>query len=204
MKTLDTLVSELRGCGALTTGAVVRAFRAVDRAKFVPPELRSEAYEDAPLDIGSGQTISQPYVVALMLELLGAERGERVLDVGSGSGYTTVLLAHIVGESGRVFGVERIPRLVQFGKENLTSCGVTNASIEKATETVGLPREAPFDRILVSASAPRFPDELMDQLRIGGVIVIPVGSEIWQVKKKMNGTSTTKRYPGFLFVPLVE
>lgn len=175
----------------------------VDRANFVPKDLRGSADIDAPLPIGYGQTNSQPYTVRLMLRWLDPQPGDKVLDVGSGSGWTTALLAYLVGSKGWVYAVERVPELVEFGEENCQRTGVKNARFFTAGDEFGLPKEAPFDRILVSASADELPPELVDQLKIGAKMVIPVQNDILEITKKSAGDLDIKRHPGFAFVPLL-
>ncbi len=203
---MDELVRQLKESGIIVSESIERAFRAVDRKEFVPPEYADEAYDDYPLPIGAGQTISQPSTVAIMLELLGTQPGERVLDVGVGSGWTTALLAHIVGGSGHVVGVERIPELVALGKKNTASCrrALGNIDVRAAGVALGFPVGAPFDRILVSAATETVPDELAAQLAPDGTMVIPVGSDVCKVTKSPSGTLTIKKYSGFAFVPLVR
>ncbi len=179
------------------------AFEAVDRANFVPKELRRSVDIDAPLPIGYGQTNSQPYTVRKMLQWLGAQPGEKVLDVGSGSGWTTALLAYLVGPKGQVYAVERVPELVDFGRENAEGAGVKNARFFTAGDEFGLPEEGPYERILVSASADELPQELVDQLKIGGKMVIPVHNDILEITKKSAGDLDIKKHPGFVFVPLI-
>ncbi len=178
------------------------AFDAIDRRYFVPDDYTVEAYEDYPLPIGYGQTISQPTTVFFMLELLGVMEGDRVLDVGSGSGWTTALLGKLAGKKGVVVGLERIQELVTMGQRNLEKCGITNAMIQKTGDKLGKPGEL-FDRILVSAEADTLPQKLCDQLSCGGVLVVPVNGSIIQVKKDVHAVLVTKKYPGFAFVPLV-
>lgn len=179
-----------------------RAFKKINRADFVTPDYQVEAGEDYPLPIGYGQTISQPFTVAFMLELLEPQKGDRVLDVGSGSGWTTALLAVLVSEKGKVFGVEKIPELVEFGRKNLTKYNFPNAKIIQAGAELGLPSEAPFARILVSAAAEAIPETLLQQLQSPGVMVLPVKNTLIQIKKDTVGKITRKEFPGFAFVPL--
>jgi len=179
------------------------AFKAVDRANFVPKELRGSADIDAPLPIGYGQTNSQPYTVRLMLEWLGVQPGNKVLDVGSGSGWTTALLSHLVGPKGWVCAVEQVPELVEFGQDNCERIGVKNARFFTAGDEFGWPEEAPFDRILVSASADELPQELVDQLSVGGKMVIPVQNDILEITKKTKDDLDIKKHEGFVFVPLL-
>lgn len=179
------------------------AFEAVDRANFVPQKLREAVDIDAPLPIGYGQTNSQPYTVRLMLQWLDPRFGEKILDVGSGSGWTTALLAHLVGPKGKVYAVERVPELVEFGQENCQRAKVKNARFFTAGNEFGLSEEAPFDRILVSASADKLPPELVDQLKIGGKMVIPVQNDILEITKKSAVDLNIKKHEGFAFVPLL-
>ena len=189
--------------GGIVSDIVSKAIKAVDRAAFMPQSARHLAGVDAAVSIGYGQTISQPYTVRLMLEWLNPKPGQKILDVGSGSGWTTALLAHIVGAKGKVFAVERIPELLEFGRENCENIGVKNAEFISAGEDFGLPEEAPFDRILISASADILPEKLIDQLKIGGKMVIPVHEDILEITKKSNDSIDIKTHPGFVFVPLL-
>src|SRR4051812_24312773 len=158
-------------------GRVLDAMRAVPRHLFVPEALRSQAYEDHALAIGEGQTISQPYMVAVMTEALAPGAADRVLEIGTGSGYQTAVLARL---SAQVFSVERHPRLADVARDTLASIGVTNPVICVGDGTEGLPDSAPFDRILVTAGAPAVPAALEAQLAIGGRLVIPVGPPGYQ------------------------
>lgn len=200
--TNESLIASLKDSGAIKTPEVEDAFRAIDRSRFVPPNMKRDAYADAALPIGAGQTISQPTVVAFCLEWLSAQSGDRVLDVGSGSGWTTALLANIVGPSGLVIGVERIPELVAFGSENLSKYSFKNAHIEQAGDKLGRPDAALFDRILVSAAAGEVPNALKQQLKGGGRMVIPVQDAICVVDRIGDGFKTV-RHEGFAFVPLI-
>ena len=192
------------GTKVLKTALTREAFEAVDRADFVPPEYQDEAYEDYPLQIGAGQTISQPSTVAFMLELLEPQVGQKILDVGCGSGWTTALLGHIAGEKGSVLGLERIPELIAFGQKNLARYVFPQARIEQAGAELGKPSEAPFDRILVSAAAEKLPESLIGQLVQGGVLVVPVRDAILKIHKKQSGEIETVRHEGFAFVPLID
>ncbi len=173
----------------------------IDRKDFVLKEYEKEAYEDYPLPIGFNQTISQPSTVYFMLKLLNPQKQEKILDIGSGSGFSTALLAEAVGENGKVFGVEKIPELVSFGRKNLSKYNFNNVVIVEAGEKLGLPDKAPFDKILVSASAKEIPKELIDQLKIGGIMVIPVENNILRIEKTEKEIKIEK-YEGFAFVPL--
>lgn len=169
----------------------------------MPPEVRHMASVDNAIPIGYGQTISQPSTVEMMLEWLDAQPSDRVLDVGSGSGWTTALLSHIVGPKGHIYAVERILELVEFGQDNAKRAGVRNAEFYQAGEEYGLPEYAPYDRMLVSAAADDLPQELIDQLKPGGKLVIPVHNDILEIIKNRQHKIQTTRHPGFVFVPLI-
>ena len=163
---------QLRARG-ISDKAVLQAFMDVPRDRFLPPELAEQAYEDRPVPIGHGQTISQPFVVALMLQELAPGRRHRVLDVGAGSGYQTALLSRLCG---RVLAIERIEELAERAMSVLAELNVTNVTIVTGDGSLGYPSEAPFDRIICGAGAPNVPQAWIDQLADGGRIVAPVGS----------------------------
>jgi protein-L-isoaspartate(D-aspartate) O-methyltransferase len=182
--------------------AVGTAFQAVPRTGFLPRSQRRMAGFDGPLSIGHGQTNSQPRTVEAMLRLLDVRPGQKVLDVGSGSGWTTALLAHLTGSSGQVAGVEIEPELVLFGADNLAATGQPWASIRGAVPGVlGLPEDAPYDRILVSAEPRTLPQQLVDQLADGGRMVIPVSGTMLLVTKDGDRVDVTE-HGGYRFVPL--
>jgi protein-L-isoaspartate(D-aspartate) O-methyltransferase len=198
------LVESMIGRGVLKSERIKEAFLRVDRAYFVPEEFREMIYVDRPLPIGEGQTISQPSTVAFMLELLGVDEGDNVLDIGSGSGWTTALLCYLVGESGKVVGLERVDELVKMGRENLSKMGFAhNCEIQKAKERLGMEGEK-FDKILISASAKSLPRELFDQLEVGGVMVLPIENSIFRFEKRSEDEIATSEYEGFVFVPLIH
>ena len=184
---------------------VAAAMAAQPRARFLPRRARGQAGRDGPVDIGHGQTNSQPRTVAGMLELLDVRPGQHVLDVGSGSAWTTALLAELVGPEGRVLGVERVPELVESGRVNLARTGLSRASIRAADpQVLGAPEDAPFDRVLVSAMATRLPQELVDQLALGGVLVVPVDGVMTRVALDADDGPIVTTHGRYLFVPLVE
>ncbi|KRF16476.1 protein-L-isoaspartate carboxylmethyltransferase [Nocardioides sp. Soil797] len=180
---------------------VQAAFEAMPRAGFLPAEQRAQAAYDGPIDIGHGQTNSQPRTVEAMLRLLEVHPGQRVLDVGAGSGWSTALLAHLVGPAGVVHGVELEPELADWGSANLAAQDMPWASISRAAPgTLGLPDAAAFDRILVSAESARLPEELVAQLADPGRMVVPVAGVLTLVVR--DGDITTSEHGGYRFVPL--
>ncbi len=202
----EQLIQQLIESGVLKTPEIIDAFRAVDRANFVPEERKDEAYRNVPLPIGFGQTISQPETVAFMLELLQAKKGEKIMDVGAGSGWQSALLAQIVGEKGKILSIEIIPELKQFGYQNISKYGFLQDGIIESLSLnaeAGMPEEAPFDKIIAAASANFVPQEWKHQLKIGGRIVIPIKESIWLVEKTAKNEFKETEYPGFLFVPFV-
>ncbi len=184
---------------------IAEACDAVDRVDFLPEHSRREAGVDAPIPIGHGQTNSQPRTVRAMLTLLDVHAGHRVLDVGSGSGWTTALLARLVGPSGSVLGVELEPDLAAWGAANLARQDVPWASIRPAVrEVLGSPDEGPFDRILVSAAADALPATLVEQLAEDGVLVLPVGATMTRVRRTGPGPADVDvtTHGSYSFVPL--
>lgn len=217
--TKQQLITHLQSSGVLKTPLIIDAFQKIDRANFVPESLLDEAYVDHPLPIGHNQTISQPTTVVFMLELLQPKQGEKILDIGSGSGWTTALLAYIVGGlvpvpaspklqrgekagKGTVFGTEIIPELAEFGSNNLQKYKIPWATIQLAKKQLGLPEQAPFDKILVSAAAENFPKELIKQLKVNGRLVMPIQSSVWQIDKISEEDIKKRKFYGFAFVPL--
>ncbi|MGE5297867.1 MAG: protein-L-isoaspartate O-methyltransferase [Acidobacteriaceae bacterium] len=198
----ESLVALLIKNKILRTPLIIEAFLDVDRKDFVPDHLQKEAYEDKPLPLSQGSTISQPSTVAFMIELLQPQVNDKILDVGSGSGYTTALLSEIVTETGLVFGVERSEDVLELGRKNLKKYGFPHAEIKKAGKVLGLEEEAPFTRILVSAEAHELPKELVSQLTLNGCMVIPVKNSVLKVKKIGPNALEIEEYPGFAFVPL--
>lgn len=182
---------------------VEAAFAAVPRRDFLPRRQRRAASYDGPLPIGHGQTCSQPRTVDDMLRLLDAQPGDRVLDVGSGSGWTTALLAHLVGPDGHVDGVELVPELALSASAHVRRTGMTWAVVHRAEPGVlGWPRRAPYDRILVSADGGRMPGELVEQLAVPGRLVAPVSGRMLVVDQTQEGLSTAAR-GHYRFVPLL-
>jgi protein-L-isoaspartate(D-aspartate) O-methyltransferase len=196
------LVETLRSKG-IRDLAVLRAFEMTPRHAFIPTGLRHRAYEDTALPIGNGQTISQPWVHARYLELLHLEGNERVLEVGTGSGYQTVLLAHLVAQ---VFSIERIPALMQQARENINRAGVKNVSLLVGDGTIGWREYAPYDAILVGAGSPTIPQPLVDQLADGGRLLIPIGDREEQrlvLAERKGDQVQTREVAPVRFVPLI-
>jgi len=182
--------------------AVRAAFEAVQRSEFLPPAERSRAAYDGPISIGHGSTNSQPRTVEDMLRLLSVLPGQRILDVGAGSGWTTALLAHLTGPDGVVIGVELEPEVAEFGAANLARAGMSWASLEAAAPGVlGNPGHAPYDRILVSADAPSLPSPLVEQLSPDGRMVVPVVG-VMTLVERAGGEVRTSSHGRYLFVPL--
>jgi len=183
---------------------VLRAFREVPREEFVPEEMREFAYEDSPLPIGEEQTISQPYIVALMTEALELEPDSRVLDVGTGSGYAAAILSRVAAE---VFSVERIGELARVAEKRLKRLGYGNVRVREGDGSLGWAEHAPYDAIVVAAGGPEIPKALVDQLADGGRLVIPVGAtprlqELLRVRR-VGGGIEKENLGGVRFVPLI-
>lgn len=200
--TLDPVPPAPQRPGRTDATSVDSALRLAPRERFLPPDQQRHAGVDRPLPIGHGQTSSQPRTVVDMLTLLDVHAGVRVLDVGAGSGWTTALLAHLVGPTGEVVGVELEPDLARWGAANVEAADVPWAVLEHAVPGVlGRPDLAPFDRVLVSAEARELPDELVAQLVEDGVMVCPVDGELQRVTRTAAGPQV-ERYGSYRFVPL--
>ena len=185
--------------------SVIGAMEQIPRERFVPPESRHAAYLDLPLGIGEGQTISQPYIVALMIAALRLQSQEKVLEVGTGSGYQSAILSLLVPQ-GQVFTVELAPVLAERARELLRDLGYGNVTVVQAGPTLGYPSERPFDAIIVAAASPRLPESLVSQLAVGGRLIIPVGSleqqELVFALRTDEGLSVSMLGP-CRFVPLI-
>ncbi len=199
MSLIQNLIQE----GWLKTPRIIEAFQKIKRADFLPQDLKNLAESNSALPIGFSQTISQSLVVAFMLEQLEPKSGEKILDIGSGSGWTSALLAEIVGNKGKIVALEIIPELAEFGKRNTAKY---NLSIQFICEdgSKGYQEEAPYDKILASASGKEIPLSWKKQLKIGGIIVAPIRNSIWRIVKKSELKFEETEYPGFVFVPLIS
>ena len=204
--TYEDLIQGLVQEGHLRTPRIIEAFQAIKRVDFMRDGTKPLAHVDAPIPISYGQTISQPLVVAFMLELLEPKEGEKILDIGSGSGWTTTLLSKIVGTEGKVIAIELLPQLKEFGERNAARYNLTEGIAEFicGDGSKGWEEKAPYDKILVSAEAKKLPSELKRQLKVGGRIVIPLGHSIWLFVKKSETEFEEKEYPGYIFVPLLD
>lgn len=185
-------------------GRVIDAMEEVPREIFVPEELRHLAYEDRPLPIGSGQTISAPHMVAIMCEILDLRECMKVLEVGGGCGYHAAVISKLVGPRGHVYSIERIPQLVSRAEKNLDMARISNVTMILGDGSLGNIEHAPYDRISVAASAPAVPEPLKQQLKREGMLVIPVGSydqELLLIRR--DDGFTVERHMDVIFVPLI-
>jgi len=210
---IDSLIQE----GWLKTPRIIKAFREIKRVDFMftrrslgegGPDLEELAELNEALPIDHGQTISQPLVVAFMIEQLQPEAGQKILDIGSGSGWTSALLAEIVGPKGKVIAIEIVPELKEFGEKNVAKYNFIKKGTVKficADGSKGYKKEAPFDKILASAALQeKVPQDWKEQLKVGGRIVTPIGSSIWLLEKKSEKEFEKTEFPGFAFVPLIQ
>lgn len=206
---MKKLIKELVKEGYLKTKIIVEAFNKINREDFVPESLQEETYLNMPLTIGHGQTISQPLTIAFMLELLQPREGEKILDIGSGSGYVTALLSYIVGEKGKIYAIERVSELKKMGEYNADKYNFVKKGIAKffyGDGSRGLPDKMPFDKIHIAAAGREIPIALKEQLKIGGKLVMPIGGlnqDLVLLEKKGENKFKERHHPGFSFVPLI-
>lgn len=184
----------------------LNAFRDVNRSDFVHQNLKDRAYEDIPLPILRGKTISQPTTVMMMTHLLELQPGEKVFEIGTGSGYQAAIIAKIVGEKGRVVTTDVVPELISFAKQNLAKANIKNIEVYEDDGSKGMQKEAPFDKIIITAASKKFPKPLLEQLKPEGIIVGPVGDrneqEMVRGTKDKNGKLELEFLGPFLFSPL--
>ena len=204
------LINSLIKGGYLKSPEIISAFKKIDRRDFLRPADRGKSEINEPVDIGYGQTNSQPATVAFMLEKLRPKSGDKILDLGSGSGWTTALLAEIVGAPGRVYGVERISELRDFAEANVKKYNFNKNTVQIICSDgfYGLPNHGQFDKIMISAAGQEIPPELVRELKIGGRLIMPVGQKLQTqtlvVMEKLNESEfRTEKFPGYIFVPLV-
>lgn len=197
------LVNKLIREGYLKTDKIIKSFQKVNRADFLPKELEFDAEADIPLPIGYGQTISQPATVAFMLELLQPQNNDKILDIGAGSGWQTALLCELVGPKGRVFSIERIRELKEFGEKNVKKYNFKNVKFMLGDGYNGFKKYAPFDKIIAAAESLELSPAWKEQLKISGRIVAPLKQSLAVADKISNDEFKIKEYPGFLFVPLI-
>ena len=186
--------------------AELKAFREVNREEFIPENLRQAAYHDVPLPLLRGKTISQPTTVMIMTHALELKPGEKVFEIGTGSGYQAAIIAKIVGPKGKVITTEVVPELVHFAKQNLKKSKINNVIILEEDGSKGMPSEAPFDKIIITAACREFPKELLEQLKPEGIIIGPVGNaqeqEMVRGIKDKNGHLELEFLGPFLFTPM--
>jgi len=199
------LVENLKSIRYITSVEVEKAFLETPRELFVSENLKNYAYADAPLEIGNGQTISAPHMVAIMCEELDFKKGQKILEIGAGSGYHAAVLSKIIGIKGHVYTVERIKKLAENAKQNLEKANITNVTVVNGDGSKGLAKYAPYDRICVTCAAPYVPPPLIDQLKDPGKMLIPIGDRICTLFliEKTNGKIKKENHGGCAFVPLI-
>ena len=209
MSAKGNLIQEIIDSGYLKSPHIIDAFLAIDRKDFVVSEYQRETYLNIPLPIGFGQTISQPLTVAFILELLQPQAGEKILDIGAGSGWTSALLAYIVSQKskkGKIIAIERIPELKEFGEKNVSKYNFIKKGVVEficRDGSQGYEKESSFDKILCSATVSEVPKSWLKQLKTGGRIVTPFDGEVQLWIKKGENEFDIKRFQGFTFVPLI-
>lgn len=204
---MEELIRELKNKGVLRSKRIEEALRAFDRTDFVLEEEKGSAYLDTALPIGFGQTISQPYTVIFMLELLRMKEGMQILEVGYGSGWQTALLAHLVGERGKIFAMEIVPELCRFGEKNVQKYLELSKRVSFYCHSAAgkLPEiKVGFDRIIAAADVRNLPEAWRVSLKVDGVLVYPSTSSIFKETKVSETEFLKEEYPGFVFVPFVE
>jgi protein-L-isoaspartate(D-aspartate) O-methyltransferase len=201
----ESLVKLLKKEGRIRNEAIEKAFLKIQREMFVPEMLKKYAYVDTPLEIGKGQTISAPHMVAIMCEALDIKKGQKILEIGTGSGYHAAIVSKLIGKSGHVYTIERFISLAEKAQQNLQDAGIKNITVEIGDGSEGYIDHAPYDRIYVTCAAPKIPRPLIEQLKDPGKLLIPVGQIVCKLEliEKKNDKITTKNLGGCAFVPLV-
>lgn len=205
MEDKESLIAYWKNSGLIKDKRLLEAFRKVPREKFIKNGFLEEAYGDYPLPIGEGQTISQPTTVMIMTQALELKPGNKVLEVGAGSGYQAAIISKVIGSKGRLITTEIIPELVKFARANLKKAGIRNVNVVRWDGSKGYEKEAPYDKIIVTAACPSMPLPLVEQLKDNGIIIAPVGSLIGQTMvkgRKKKGLLETESLGRFMFVPL--
>ncbi len=201
----EQLVNRLLKERYIKSDTVKKAFLKIPREEFIPEYLKMQAYIDRPLEIGNNQTISAPHMVAIMCEALDIFEGQKILEIGTGSGYHAAIVSQLVGEEGHVYTIERFEKLAKNAEENLKNTGITNVTVEVGDGSEGLKKYEPYNRIYVTCAAPKVPNPLIDQLKDFGKLLIPVGSMYCELQllEKKGKEVISKDLGGCVFVPLV-
>lgn len=202
---MESLIKNWMDKGIIKEGIIAEAFRKADRKYFVPKEYQDDAYGDYPLHIGKNQTISQPTTVAIMTQALESKQGQKILEIGSGSGWQSAVLSFIVGKKGKVITIEYLKELAELAKKNLKELKIKNVEVIHGDGSKGYKEESPFDRILITSASSDFPKPLIEQLKENGIILGPLGSRFGQemVKaKKIKGELKRENLGSFIFVPM--
>jgi len=199
------LINKLKREGRIYTEEIEKAFLETPRELFVSERMKKAAYLDTPLEIGDGQTISAPHMVAIMVEALNLKKGQKILEIGAGSGYHAAIVSKIIGNEGHVYTIERFSTLAENAKKNLDTAVITNVTVEIGDGSEGLAKHAPYDRIYVTCASPGIPQPLIEQLKDSGKLMIPVGKMFCELKliEKNGEELITKDLGGCAFVPLV-
>ncbi len=201
----EKLVNMLKKEGRIKTKEVEQAFLEIPREEFIPNIIKKHAYVDTPLEIGKGQTISAPHMVAIMCEALDIKKDQKILEIGAGSGYHAAVVSKLVGDNGHVYTIERFPELAENAKKNLEKTKIKNVKVINGDGSIGLSEYAPYDRIYVTCAAPKIPPPLLEQLKDTGKLLIPVGQMICTLNlvEKKDDKIIIKDLGGCAFVPLV-
>lgn len=203
---MNELIKIMRNSGYLNDSKIESAIRKYPRHEFVPKTFLDIAYENIPIPLMKDQTVSQPIVVSKMTEWLNVSDGQKILEVGSGSGWQSAILSFLVGEKGRIFSIDRHSELVEFAKKNLSKLGISNVEVILSDGSLGFSKESPFDRIIVTAACKKVPPPLLEQLTTDGLLIAPIGEYFQSLilyKKTSDGIIEIKNQPGYAFVPLL-